>query len=396
LLFSVALIVMLIVMGGMAFDLAYQMAADNELQRSMDAAALAGAGNLGFDDTVFPTARAAAQSYAAQNGYHDPSAGVINLNLNSANNPAGDIVLGIWNPANPAGVGTGLRFEPSLDGTRVNSVLCQYQTTVPTSFLRLLGFNVLPVRAHAIAIANPPALPPPDACVFPVALNSCAFGQDTSQGCGVPLSFITSSGKGDDGFCLVPPCTNSAAWIRIDGSSETPNAGYLRDVIQQVGSGNCQTSNIQAGDPVPTNNGMIQSVFDTVEPIFVTQYTNSVEHTVLKADGSIAYKGKGWKVYVPVIETQCPLPGPISGTHTLVGWTTFVMTQVVNHGECAVSNPADAFSTGFCSQLAGGQISNSGSVRGLFGYYACEKSEQNPNPVPVPRSALATRLKLVD
>jgi hypothetical protein len=72
------------------------------------------------------------------------------------------------------------------------------------------------------------------------------------------------------------------------------------------------------------------------------------------------------------------------------------MTQVVNHGECAVSNDKDGFSAPFCNQLAAGQIPSSGAVRGLFGYYACQKFEENPNPTPVPRSALATRLKLVD
>jgi hypothetical protein len=55
LLFTFTLLVFLLVMGGFAIDFAYQVAARTELQRTIDAAALAGAGKLGFDDTVFPT-----------------------------------------------------------------------------------------------------------------------------------------------------------------------------------------------------------------------------------------------------------------------------------------------------------------------------------------------------
>jgi len=64
LLFTFTLLVFLLVMGGFAMDFAFQAAARTELQRSIDAAALAGAGKLGFDDTVFPTARANARDYA--------------------------------------------------------------------------------------------------------------------------------------------------------------------------------------------------------------------------------------------------------------------------------------------------------------------------------------------
>ena len=54
LLFTFTLLVLVLVMGGFAIDFAFQAAARTELQRSIDAAALAGAGKLGFDDTVFP------------------------------------------------------------------------------------------------------------------------------------------------------------------------------------------------------------------------------------------------------------------------------------------------------------------------------------------------------
>src|SRR5216684_8747914 len=83
LLFTTVLVVpLMIIVGGLAIDLAYYGTVDGEIQRSMDAAALAGAGKLGFDSSVFPTVRSFAQSYAAANQF---KVGTINLNLNTAN-----------------------------------------------------------------------------------------------------------------------------------------------------------------------------------------------------------------------------------------------------------------------------------------------------------------------
>src|SRR6476659_8518787 len=124
LLFTTILVVpLMIILGGLAMDMAYYGTVDDELQRAMDAASLAGAGKLGFDSSAFPTVRNFAQSYASANRY---KVGTISLGLNTANDPAGNIVLGIW---------SGGTFTPSLDGSKVNAVRCQYSTTVPTSFL---------------------------------------------------------------------------------------------------------------------------------------------------------------------------------------------------------------------------------------------------------------------
>src|SRR4026209_1864261 len=131
LLFTFTMLVFLLVMGGFAMDFAFQAAARTELQRSIDAAALAGAGKLGFDSTVFPTARSYARDYANRNPMRT---GPVTLGLNTPNDPAGNIVLGIWN----AGTGS---FNPSLAGNQVNAVGCEIQSTIPTSFLRLLGID---------------------------------------------------------------------------------------------------------------------------------------------------------------------------------------------------------------------------------------------------------------
>ncbi len=148
-LFMLGSLFFLLVFGGFAIDLAFYSTARGELQRSMDAAALAGVGHLGFDSSVFPTVRQEAQKFAGLNPTRanlselNPT-GAINLALNTGNADLDGVTLGVWD---------GATFTPSLDGSQVNAVRCQYATEVPTSFLRILGFNTLPVSAQAIALS---------------------------------------------------------------------------------------------------------------------------------------------------------------------------------------------------------------------------------------------------
>jgi Flp pilus assembly protein TadG len=386
LLFTTVTLVLLFVFGGVAIDLTYFGSVRRELQRTMDAAALAGAGNLGFDDTAFPAARAAAQNYASLNGYSDPAAGAVSLNPNPANDPNGQIVLGIWDGAN---------FVSSLDGTRVNAVRCQFATTVPTSFLRLLGMAGLPVSAQAIAIANPPLTAEEGTCVFPIALSSCPFvnaGAFSSQGCGAAATFISSSGKDPD----EKAGTNTAAWANLCGTS-TPSAPTTGNAIEGAASGTCNAScaTPEAGAMVGTNNGMQQSVFDLLEEKFKEKFNTSGTHQVTDTNGNTTYSGPGWKVFVPVIETDCP-PKAINGAHKIAGWTEMVITQVINHGECVVSNPADTNSWPVCPP----PLNPSGEAkvpnrRAVFGRYKCTFVDSVASRTPGPRSALGTKLRLV-
>jgi Putative Flp pilus-assembly TadE/G-like len=393
-LLTLGFMIFLLAMVGFAVDLAYQMVAIGELERSMEAAALAGAGKLGFNDTVFPTVRQWARQYGQFNPQHNTPAGTtISLDLNTGNTPSGNIVLGVWDGAG--------NFTPSVDGTIVNAVRCQFASQVQTSFLRVLGINTLPISASAIAVANPPQAPPPptDTCLFPIGVGSCPFqGQNSSIGCGAAVTFITSSGKGDVGAgCLSPPCTNTAAWVSLDGS--TPNAPYLKNAITGAGNGACPASGLQTGNDIPVSNGMIQSVMDTLQPIFVQHYNASSTVQVKDSNNNVTYSGKGWKVYVPVIQTACPA-GAISGSHQIVGWTTMVMTQVINKGECAVSNDwvnAQGTNPWKTVGVTNGCTASKkdGSMRAIFAYYSCEILPSNPVPIPTPRTALGNRLRLV-
>jgi hypothetical protein len=391
LIFTTALVVpLMIIFGGLALDLAHLGTVDDEIQRSLDAAALAGAGKLGFDSSVFPTARAWAQNYALLNPMRQGGAtqATINLNLNTANTANGDIVLGIWD---------GSSFTPSLAGNQVNAVLCRYQTTVPMTFLRLLGFTSLPVAGEAIAWATQPVTPPPTSCVFPIALTSCFFGGSTSLGCGATVTFISSSSGSAVGG-------NSAAWASIVPGQAANDANILAQV-QAAAGGTCTGTPLSTGDNEPVNNGQLNNVINWLsgnDPnAFPAKYAASPELVVQKADGTDAYRGKGWEVYVPVIDTGagCP-PGAITGSPPIVGWTRMVITQVLGkNGTCAVANhwagnPWDSHcfddKNGTASSLPPGWSGQTG----IFGYYDCTYTPAPPSPVPGPITATA-RLRLV-
>jgi Flp pilus assembly protein TadG len=394
LLFTTVLVVpLMIIIGGLAMDLAYYGTVDDELQRSMDAAALAGAGKLGFNDTYFPAARQWARDYALLNPYR---VGNINLDLNTANNPGGNIVLGIWN---------GNTFTPSLDGTQVNAVQCRFATTVPTSFLRLIGLNSLNTGAMAIAWAAQPGTTPPNACVFPVALSSCSFGGSTSSGCGGTITLISSSPTSNVGG-------SSAGWASII-PGEGANANDILGQVQTAASGSCSGTAYNTGEDIPLNEGhmavVINWLMGTSPNAFPAQYANSPELVVKNQDGSDAYRGKGWEVFVPVVDTgpTCPpAGGTFLGSKPIQGWTRMVITQVLgSNGQCAVNNPwqrngpgnpwdshcfDDKNGTsphGTASTVVSGQT-------GIFGYYDCQYQQSPPAPNPGPITATA-KLKLV-
>jgi Flp pilus assembly protein TadG len=398
-LLALGFMIFLLAMGGIAIDVAYQMTATGELQRSMEAAALAGAGKLGFNDTVFPNVRTAAIQYGVLNPYHNAFGDLINLDPNLSNAPNGNIVLGVWD---------GAAFTPSLDGTVVNAVRCQFATTVQTSFLRVLGLQTLPVSAQAIATSNPPAtLPQSVGCMFPIGLSSCFFNGATSAGCGATVTFISSSDQSAVG-------ANSSAWVSMLPTCDTSGGGACSNnvtapstaaAIDAAASGQCPASTLQAGtSEVASNNGMTASVYNnTLIPKFIEKYNEDKWYVVKKSDGSTSYEGKGWEVYVPVIDTGtgCP-PGAVTGDKQVVGFTRFVITQVRNNnGECAVANhwqdnPWDSKcftdKNGTATTLEPGDTGS----RGVYGYYDCTYIPSAPVPTPLPRSALATRLRIVN
>jgi len=391
LLFTTILVVpLMIIFGGLAMDMAYYGTVDDEIQRAMDSAALAGAGKLGFDSSAFPTVRSYAQTYATVNKF---KTGTISLSANTSNDPAGNIVLGIWN----AGA-----FTPSLDGSRVNAVRCQYQTTVQTSFLRLVGINTLSAGAQAVAIANPPATPGCGTPILPIAVVPCAF-QDAgtgaftnSNGCGTSLAFISSSNSNDCNDPSVSQFCNTAAWTTLDGTQ--PNAPNVKSQIENAGSAT-PTCNVttSSGQTTTLGNGMGQGPeFGTLKQQFLANRTATLPGgDILKADGTVAYAATngGWETGVMIVQANCGGPAlPLSGDHQVLTYSKFVITQVLDATGgtkgCAVSPNPDPQASVYCTDPKSGW-------RAVFGYFRCDQLGQMATLDPVPRAALATRLRLV-
>jgi Flp pilus assembly protein TadG len=375
----VLVIPFMLIMAGIAIDMGALVTLRNELHRATDAAALAGAGKLGFDDTVFPTVRANAVTYGANNPTHF---GAVSLDPNASNSPTGDVVLGVWDPSKAP------KFSPSLDGSVVNAVLCRTTQSLPTSFLRLAGITSITMSGQSIAVANPPNTPP--GCVFPIGVTTCQFFNGSawsSAGCGTAVTFATSSGK-------VPGTqagSNTGAWINLTGTGQA-NGPYLNPAISAAANGTC-ASNPVAGQSVNANNGMIQSVVDNFEGYFIQKYNASNVTKVSDGNGGFTYEGKGWEVYVPLIETECP-PKSINQTYVIQTFAKFIFTQVINHGVCVVNNPADTNSHPLCPPPYGPGAKDP-NLRAIFGYFDCASLTSTPTTIPTPRAALANRLRLV-
>jgi Flp pilus assembly protein TadG len=384
LLFTTILVVpLMIILGGLAMDMAYYGTVDDEIQRAMDAAALAGAGKLGFDSSAFPTVRTYAQTYATVNKF---KTGTISLSANTSNDPAGNIVLGIWN----SGV-----FTPSLDGSRVNAVRCQYQTTVQTSFLRLVGINTLAAGAQAVAIANPPATPGCGTPILPIAVSPCAFYDagtgafNNSNGCGTGLTWISSNKICDNSPGSSQSC-NSAAWASLDGTNWTNS--QIQAAITNAGSANpaCNVT-VGAGQSTYTDNGMVQPTFNLLRDTFISSRTSTLAGgDVTRADGTVVYQASsgGWEVGAMLVSTSCP-PGPINGSKQILTFSKFVVTQIFDQNSgCVISPNPDPQAASYC-----GTTDN--SLRAVFGYFRCDQLGQVATLDPVPRAALATKLRLV-
>ena len=406
-----SLVFLLVVAGFFGSDAARLVSDKGELQAALDSAALAGAGKLGFDNSVFPTARDFAVYFGTQNMNRS---GIVNLNRNDANDvaafttaaaPYGDVLLGLWNPAKPDGIGPGLRFEPSLDALRVNSVMCRYKRQIPASFFSLWGLFNMTVATSAVATSNPPAFPPDDTCVFPIGVSACAFQGPTAKGCGTVITMSTSNGN----LPLTQAGGNTAAWVSV--TEATANANDIQDQVVKSLTGECQKP---PGPALDANNGKMQAPYTELATRFPALYeASSPTQSVYKTgDDGVKieppmYTGKGLRVAVPIIDTPCGdngIPTTLNGTYPIAGWTYFLMTQVIDRGACTVTNSNDAQTRDLCEALradptkvpdGSGGFVNLNSLNAVFGYYDCGKINTTPLPHPAPRGALATKLRLV-
>jgi hypothetical protein len=186
---------------------------------------------------------------------------------------------------------------------------------------------------------------------------------------------------------------------------QNPNDHDILGQVQAAASGTCTGTPLSTGNDIPVNNGQLNNVVNWLDgnspTAFPAKYAASPELVVKKADGTDAYRGKGWEVFVPVIDTGggCP-PAAINGSPPIVGWTRMVITQVQGkNGTCAVANhwsgnPWDQHcftdKNGTATDLPPGWAGQTG----IYGYYDCTYAPAPPSTAPGPITATA-RLRLV-
>jgi hypothetical protein len=247
---------------------------------------------------------------------------------------------------------------------------------------------------------------PCDTPLLPLAVTQCSFqdggtGAFTSQGCGTGLTFIRSNTQCNNQAGSPQSC-NTATWANLSGSG-TPNPGYLNSTIQNAangggacGGGGILTSGQQAG----TNNGMVDSTFKVLADTFVANRSATLSEDVCPAggcDGSAPLyrkEGGGWEVAVAMIRTPCP-PGAMSGTYEVLTFTKFVITQIFYKQDgCEIAPNPDPQARTYCYNPDGSKRKDN-DLRAVFGYFRCDRLGEVASRDPLPRTALATRLRLV-
>jgi hypothetical protein len=231
------------------------------------------------------------------------------------------------------------------------------------------------MSAQSIAVANPPNRLPPTTSMFPVGVTSCPFqtaGAFTSAGCGTAVTFA-------------PGVTNTAAWV---SPVNPPDEANILPALAAANAGGGPAPDLVVGQTINAATAPISNaVNDALITYFVAQYNASPVYSITDVNGNVTYAGQGWEVFVPLIETPCP-PGPIAGSVVVQTFARFLITQVINGGACAVSNPADPISGPVCAGTPPGGLQ-------VFGYYHCGTLDTVATRDPAPRAALATRLRLV-
>lgn len=187
----------------LVIDLGYVGVVETQLQTSTDAGALAGARLL--DGTVdgLAAARSAAVVLAAEN----PADGeTVDLDPNPANDPGGDVVLGIWQDG---------AFLASMDPLKVNAVQVRAGESMAPFFSRVsFGTDSLGAQVSSIALAGQKVGAGEVPWYLPFGLPDCLF------------ETYSDEGLQDISFVLSPPGTDNTGWASIAGS---PTASWVRD-----------------------------------------------------------------------------------------------------------------------------------------------------------------------
>jgi hypothetical protein len=272
-LFALALPVLL-GFAALVIDLGHGWQVRNQVQNSVDAAALAGALDLDGTPGQFSVARASAQYYAQQNLANGSA---LSLGANSGNRAGGNIVLGNWDF-------TTRSFTPgdaAMPPYQINAVQVNAPTvTFPTWFARIFGANSEDVRASAVAVGGSPGA----TCGFPLAVPDCAvLGANGQVLCDQHLVFGQDESNG-------PVNTGFTVFTSISPDQTSMDCNVAR-ALGYPCPGGCTCT--QTCNPTAVNNG----------PIYITDDNYMSQQVVDWVNQSISSTGDQQYVQVPVLQS---------------------------------------------------------------------------------------------
>ncbi|MFZ5480296.1 MAG: pilus assembly protein TadG-related protein [Myxococcota bacterium] len=228
--------VVLCASAALAVDVGYARMVKQELQNAADAAAHAGASKLDGTSSGVALARVEARRVAGENR----AAGrPVDLDVNLWNDPAGDIVVGLWDA-------DARTFTPAPLTGDANAVYVQARATGLGLFFAPVGVGRRRVDVGARSLM--------------VRADAGAGAVDCFLPIGVPLCVLDRHGRegvGDLTLRMSPAGADNVGWVQV-GSN--PDASTLRDQVQR-----CDRQGVvEAGDGVELGNGTDASVLQTI------------------------------------------------------------------------------------------------------------------------------------
>lgn len=309
------LIVVLFGFAALALDISNAMIARNELQNVADAAALAGAREIGVIYAALPQGTpytgytinpgvvyTAVTAVASQN-----QARQVAISINAA-----DITIGVWNsttrtlgPITNTGA-TAVRVTARRDGGA--------NGPVATWLAGVMGINSMNVTAMATAALTGTGVLLPGEANAPFGLDELIFNNPAY--CGTPIQFYPTNN----------PPTGCAGWQTFLDSP--PNANTEKQIVQGLDDGSYLTPAITAGTTsLEYIGGNVASVF----PSLIQLFNNKKQPSALAP----APYTECWQVTIPVYANQnCSNPNSPMMTVGFAGACVYnvqgVPTQQIN------------------------------------------------------------------
>ena len=301
------MLVVLLSFGALALDISNAMIARNELQNVADAAALAGARQLGVIYQALPVGTPyTTYTYSRPGVVEAAVTGVASANrareVASISVNPGDIIIGVWNSGPrtlaPGNVGaTGVEVTARRDAGA--------NGPVATWLAGVMGINSMSVVATATAALTGTGVLLPGEANAPFGFDQVFFNNPAF--CNAPIQFY-------------PTATSCAGWNTF--LENPPNANTERNIVQGLTPNppTYITPQINAGQTsLQYIGGNLASVFPSLINLFNAR----------KVPDASSPSGSCWNVTVPVYATgnTSTCNNPV-GNYTTVGAATACVWQV--------------------------------------------------------------------